>query len=140
MLALAELDMQLPIEVTDLRLLPHWNEADLVEHGADLRVAHHCRGCDALPTPSHSYCSDMMTVRAIRRSILNAQVSPQDVVAQLREAIRKRTDDGRQLVVWTGDVLTAFDQMRHEYLDLGLEFAGVDIDTRIALMKQLLEN
>ena len=73
MLALAELDMQLPIEVTDHRLLPNLDEADLGEYISDLRVAHHCRGCDALPTTSHTHCNNDVTLCDVRRSILNTQ-------------------------------------------------------------------
>ena len=59
------------------------------------------------------------------------------VVAQLREAIRKRSDDGKVLVVISADVLTAFDQIKHDALHQALEGCGVDIDTRIEMAKQL---
>ena len=73
MVALAELDMQLPIEVTDHRLLPHWDEADRFEHRANLHVAHRCRGCHTLTAASHTHCNYDVTLRAVRRSILNTQ-------------------------------------------------------------------
>ena len=63
--------------------------------------------------------------------------SAQDVIALLREAVRKRSDDGKPLVVFAGDILTAFDEIRHEHLDGALRASGVDIETRIELMKQL---
>ena len=40
----------------------------------------------------------------------------------------------------SGDVLTAFDQIKHEHLLKVLESCGLDIDTRIQLMKQLYHN
>ena len=61
--------------------------------------------------------------------------APDDAVALLREAIRKKVDDGKSMVVISGDTLIAFDTMCHKFIDIALE-SDLDIDTRIALMKQ----
>ena len=62
--------------------------------------------------------------------------SPDDVVALVKEAIRKKVAEGRSMVIWAGDISTAFDAMRHGHVNSTLG-PGVDIDTRIALLKQL---
>ena len=63
--------------------------------------------------------------------------SAQDVVAQLSEAVRKRADDCKPLIIISGDIETAFDEMHHNHLDNALAAKKVDIHTRIELMKQL---
>ena len=63
--------------------------------------------------------------------------SPQDVVAQLREAVRKRSHDGKPMDLISGDVLTAFDQMRHGALHDVLKGPGLNVDASVELMQQL---
>ena len=53
----------------------------------------------------------------------------------LKEAIRKKTSHGGSIVVVAGDILTAFDAMRHNLIEEACG-PGLDVDTRIATMKQ----
>ena len=46
-------------------------------------------------------------------------------------------DERKPLVILTSDILTAFDAIVHETMDLAFEAKGVDLSTRIALLKQV---
>ena len=61
--------------------------------------------------------------------------SSEDVVVLVKESIRKRRDDGGSMVIIAGDILTAFDAMKHGVID-GAFDSNLDVDTRIAVMKQ----
>ena len=60
-----------------------------------------------------------------------------NVLMQLRELIRKRSDDGHSLVLVAGDILTAFDEMRHEANDQTMGGFGTDINVRIEMIKAI---
>lgn len=61
--------------------------------------------------------------------------SPADAEALLKEAIRKRRDDGGNMVILARDILTAFNAMRHASIDEAFH-SDLDVDTLIAIMKQ----
>ena len=59
-----------------------------------------------------------------------------DITGMIREILRLAAKVGYPIIIISADVLTAFDNMLHATIDKCLEYTNVDIDTRIAVMRE----